>query len=308
MQDDACQEKLAHQREALVKEKKRDERIRKREQMSKAAEHDTFKSKPSGIQKETVPIPAVVDKAFESHAVGGLDQTMTRSNLTTPTLVARKGNIPPPPPFPKMSQKGLPVRVCIAEPVQPIKFGRLNLNASDVTATCKRGRAPTPFPGAKIAEFRSTDGHAEHALKDTTDLGLFEDDVGPPFTQRKRSRRTLVSSDEDEPGPLVPGMIEKNRADCSVPAIGDGPQALSSLPVSTLTCKTAGRGRGTFSAKNRPKASDYDPHMQHILKIAIQHYHIKLLKGHSFPEAAVELKWAFAAWQKGCSRYILLSQ
>ena len=91
--------------------------------------------------------------------------TWSTISLATLTLIARKGNIPPAPAFPKSLAKvcvlqfiigwvkfivqTLPSRIHVSE---PLKLDLLSLNPTD-TSTCKRARAPTPFPGREAAEY-----------------------------------------------------------------------------------------------------------------------------------------------------------
>ena len=55
--------------------------------------------------------------------------------------------------------------------------------------------------------------------------------------------------------------------------------------------------------KPRPKASDYDGPMRHILDTTIQFYHAILLTEIPFPEPHVEVEWAKSAWDLSCHFY-----
>ncbi|KAG9309547.1 hypothetical protein JVU11DRAFT_10525 [Chiua virens] len=133
--------------------KKHEERVQKRDQVAKAAQHDPLKA-PVVHAHEAIStdVPTMVDKAFGSRVVGGLGSSLTHANLATPTLVARKGNVPPPPVFPKPFENKkapLPAHVRIHELAQqlPLKLDMLRLDPpkSDVN-THKRVHEPTPFP------------------------------------------------------------------------------------------------------------------------------------------------------------------
>lgn len=117
--EDFEQEKTVQERDTRVKAKRREERIRKRDQATKAAQFDPLKIQPLEAPRMTAEVPSIADKAvstffihrthvltrssqFESRAAGGLARTLTRASMVPPgTLVARRGNIPPPSSLPK---------------------------------------------------------------------------------------------------------------------------------------------------------------------------------------------------------------
>ncbi|KAF8545653.1 hypothetical protein OG21DRAFT_1492100 [Imleria badia] len=165
--DDHEQEKITQEQDAQVKAKRRKECIRKREQAMKAAQSDPRKAQPPQAQRTDAEVPsiAMVDKAFESRAAGGLPSPLTRASLVTPrgTLVVRKGNIPPPSSLPKAQQTILP---------------------------CHRVRAPTPFNGKEIVGYTDV-GSNKHAHEEE------EDFCSPLFTQKKCVCSVVLSNDNN---------------------------------------------------------------------------------------------------------------
>ncbi|KAN0078166.1 hypothetical protein V8E55_010223 [Tylopilus felleus] len=254
----------------------------------------------------------MVDKAFESRAAGGLTQSISCANLVTPTLVARKGTVPPPPAWPKPSQKSLPPHVCVFEPAGLLKLDSLSLNPSDIT-TRNRSHVPTPFPGRETDESTNgPDGSQCTVSQPCSNKNHQEDNSdpnSPPFTQRKWVCH-IVLSDNNEPtvGQMVAhgakpakskGDSESFSADSIKLAVGNELLAPSSSPTA-LSHDTAS---GKKTTKNRPKASDYDPITRRILFTAIQFYCAYLLTKNPFPDAHNDNEWARDAWDMSCEYY-----
>ncbi|KAI9459628.1 hypothetical protein HD554DRAFT_2295666 [Boletus coccyginus] len=215
--------------------------------------------------------PSVADKAFESRAAGGLPFTLTRASLPAPgTLVARKGNIPPPPSLPKAQQ------ICFMLSVsESTKLGGLTPNE---TIMRKRVRAPTQLVSKTQTESNGVGSN------NTNDENLKDYDT-PPFTQRKRMCHIVLSDDDDS---LAGETVTQHMK--AVTDDGEAAQAAESKSTSHDMDKQ------TASMKNRPKMADYPPQDCQVIGTAIEFYHALLLTENPFSEPREELDWVREAF------------
>jgi hypothetical protein len=55
-----------------------------------------------------------------------------------------------------------------------------------------------------------------------------------------------------------------------------------------------------YKSKGKPKAGDYEPHVQALLKLAIFLFRGRLSTVTPFPDPVVAMGWAKDCWEEGC--------
>lgn len=128
------------------------------------------------------------------------------------------------------------------------------------------------------------------------------DPTKPPFTQRKRICRVVLSDLDDEPmvGKMVVQDAEVVISD-RVSLLADSkPAAAEEQPVPptkpTALSRNMTGSKQTTATKNRPKAANYDAATRRIIETAIEFYHALLLTENPFPDSHDELDWVRDAW------------
>lgn len=132
------------------------------------------------------------------------------------------------------------------------------------------------------------------------------DDSSEDPTPRKRTRRAIVLSDNDEEKGGVPNVKSEDFT-------GD-PSALSLgvLTIDVASSQAVAQAPTTRSevaaplkaeTKGRPKAGDYDTATRSILQTAIEIYCAILLNDNLFPSGLKELEWAQGVWTLACSHH-----
>ncbi|KAF8439414.1 hypothetical protein L210DRAFT_981776 [Boletus edulis BED1] len=276
-EEDLAQEKVAHQQDAVAKAKKY-----------------PLKMKSTQVQDAGVHVPSVVDKAFVSRAAGGLGQTVTHMDLAaTPTLVARKGNVPP---RPKTTMNNMlsqpPPHVCLEEAERPLMFEQLALNAPNPNM-CKRVRdcEPTPFPEKdktgdyadspilsqprKCVSHEPSPSPAEdnqprkHANCEPSPFPREDNDYAnfPPLSQpRKHAYHCDVLQGDDEEFTTV-GKTVKKDAD---PVIGDGKSLAADTAELNASDKTE-KSTTTNSSQDGKKSTNTQPKADNYKLLYLQH-------------------------------------
>ncbi|KAF8547399.1 hypothetical protein OG21DRAFT_1490260 [Imleria badia] len=251
----------------------------------KAAQSDPRKAQPPQSQRTDAEVPsiAMVDKAFESRAAGGLPSPLICASLVTPLgmLVVRKGNIPPSSSLPKAQQTILPRHVQVCEPVESVKLSAFTLNEMAVR---KRVRAPTPFNGKEIARYTDV-GSNKHACEEE------EDFCSPPFTQKKCVCSVVLSDDDD---PLAGETIMQDMKSAAGNGVGE---------MAESECKAShDLGKQT---NIQPKVHNYPKELRQVIGTAIELYHTLLLNENPFPDPNEELKWVRKVFDASYTYYKL---
>jgi len=118
----------------------------------------------------------------------------------------------------------------------------------------------------------------------------------PPFTQRKRICRIVLSDDSEDEPPV--GKITAYEAK---PVVSNEESLLADPKPVVGNMPSAGKKALTRS--RQPKAADYDMTTCRILNTAIHIYHVLLLTDNPFPDVQLELEFAREAWDLSCEYY-----